>query len=458
MSEPNDMPDFSGEEMPQLEPAAFHGIIGEIVVAIGPYTEAHPAALLFTFLTWVGCMIGRLPHMMLDGQRHGVNLFALLVGPTSSGRKGTALARVRRFLRDVDEEFVRERTASGLSSGEGLIEYLAGEAPADREDAAPEAPRDPRLFVPEPEFASVLTRKRREGNTLTAILRQAWDGNDLRTLTRASRGRAARDPHVSIVGHIVRSELRLLHDDVDVRNGFLNRFLFAHVERSKFLPEPVEMPAQTREHLTTVLAQSVAAARLRNEMRLTDEARPTWRQLYLELATSEEGELSGRAAAIVSRIAMLYAVLDNAIGIGSEHLRAAHACWRYSEASARMAFGDVGLGPLARRLNKALSEAGVAGLTRTAIRAATGSNNLPANKITAALDSLRDAGLATFDNLPSDGGRRTERWRHTRYALQGAEVGGMGEMGDATADDSHISHPSQRSAPARSAEPLRRRA
>ena len=41
-----------------LAPEAFHGIAGEIVHAIEPHTEADPAALLITFLTAIGNLIG----------------------------------------------------------------------------------------------------------------------------------------------------------------------------------------------------------------------------------------------------------------------------------------------------------------------------------------------------------------------------------------------------------------
>jgi hypothetical protein len=45
----------------------------------------------------------------------------VLVGKSSRGRKGTAEGRVRQLMQYVDEDWVRDRKQSGLSSGEGLI-------------------------------------------------------------------------------------------------------------------------------------------------------------------------------------------------------------------------------------------------------------------------------------------------------------------------------------------------
>ena len=45
---------------------------------------------------------------------------------------------------------------------------------------------DKRLLVYEPEFANVLKQTERQGNTLSAVVRNAWDGRDLRSLTKNS--------------------------------------------------------------------------------------------------------------------------------------------------------------------------------------------------------------------------------------------------------------------------------
>jgi hypothetical protein len=54
---------------------------------------------------------------------------------------------------------------------------------------------DKRLLVIESEFASTLKVMAREGNTLSATIRQAWDSGDLRILNKNSPARSSRqDP------------------------------------------------------------------------------------------------------------------------------------------------------------------------------------------------------------------------------------------------------------------------
>ena len=49
---------------------------------------------------------------------------------------------------------------------------------------------DTRLLVVENEFASVLRMTERPGNTLSAILRDAWDARTLQSMTKGSPARA----------------------------------------------------------------------------------------------------------------------------------------------------------------------------------------------------------------------------------------------------------------------------
>ena len=203
------------------------------------------------------------------------------------------------------------------------------------------ARRYKRLQVIETEFASVLKVLQREGNTLSAIVRQAWDTGDLRTMTR-------RDPltatgaHVSVIGHITLEELRRYLDATEMASGFANRYLWACVRRSKSLPEGSAIPDTTLRSFVTKAASALDHARRVDEVKRDAPARALWAEHYERLAKGRRGmvgALLARAEAQVLRLSLVYALLDNSKEIRVEHLRAALALWDFCERSIVHVFG-----------------------------------------------------------------------------------------------------------------------
>jgi hypothetical protein len=219
-------------EWPQeMASDAFIGLPGDFVRLVAPNTEADPVALLGNFLVGTGVLFGREAYAVADGSKHYPVESLLVTGQTGSGRKGTATGRVMPVLDATEENFSSQHVLSGLSSGEGLIKGISPE-----EDAMV-LPGDVRRFLALlPEFASLLTVMKREGNTLSSILREAWDCRRLRVLTR-------KEPldvdgvNLSIIAHVTPEELLNNLTATDRCNGFANRFLILLVRRSKFLPE-----------------------------------------------------------------------------------------------------------------------------------------------------------------------------------------------------------------------------
>jgi hypothetical protein len=50
------------EAWPEMDPAAWHGLAGEIASIMAPQTEADPVALLLQILTYFGNGVGRGPY------------------------------------------------------------------------------------------------------------------------------------------------------------------------------------------------------------------------------------------------------------------------------------------------------------------------------------------------------------------------------------------------------------
>jgi hypothetical protein len=348
---------------PTITEAAFHGPAGEFVLRTEPHSEAHPMALLSQFLVAFGCACGRGAHYQVEADRHYTNQFVVLVGPTATGRKGSSWGHVRRLLADADPAFAG-CLAGGLSSGEGLIAQVRD--PVDDNDG--QAPADKRRLVVEPEFAQTLKVLAREGNTLSAIVRQAWDGEPLQTIVRNDPLRAT-GASIGIVGHITRDELLRYLTATELANGFANRFLLVAVKRSKLLPFGGALDGDRFAEVRDTVRLALRFAQAHRPITFDDAARERWIDTYEQLSTPRPGlagAATARAEAHTVRLALIYALLDLSERICLEHLQAALAVWRYSAASARWIFGDALGDPTADELWSAAKERPT-GLTRTEV-------------------------------------------------------------------------------------------
>ncbi len=347
-----------------LAAEAFYGLAGEVVRAISPYSEADETALLINFLVAFGGVVGGEPYFMAGPDRHGINLFAVLVGETSKGRKGASWGWVRELFKVIDLEWALYKTPGGLSSGEGLIWQVRdkitqrqpvkdkGRVVDYEEIEIDPGITDKRLLVIEAEFSSPLKMATRVGNTLSDIIRKAWDGGILSAMTKNSPARAT-GAHISIIGHITRQELLKYLTDTEAANGFGNRFLWCCVQRSKYLPDGATMPQTEINGLATKINDAVIYARQAGEMTRDDGARDIWRAVYPSLSDGKQGLfgcMTARAEAQVLRLASLYALLDQSNIVQRPHLLAALAVWERCEASAKYIFGDKTGDPLAETI------------------------------------------------------------------------------------------------------------
>jgi Protein of unknown function (DUF3987) len=290
------------------------------------------------------------------------------------GRKGTSLGRIRSIVKVADETWSGDRIKGGLSSGEGFInEVRDPEQKYNTEEKCFEIVdpgiEDKRLMIVEPEFAGAISVAERHGNTLSPLIRRAWDGDKLQTLTRRSP-LTATDAHISIVGHITLDELRARISRTEMGNGFANRFLFALIRRSKELPFGGNLTDSQILHLGEQFKSVIERATPVGRMEMTDAARSKWAAVYPELSAAKPGLLGAviaRAEAQTVRLALIYALLDGAGKIDLPHLEAALAVWEYCELSAVHIFGDAIGDPVADDILRALRTRSD-GMTRTAIR------------------------------------------------------------------------------------------
>jgi hypothetical protein len=379
-----------------IREAGFHGLAGEFVRLMEPHTEADNAALLIQFLIGWGSLAGRGAYYQAEADYHHTNEYAVIVGVTAKGRKGTSWGRVRGVLRGLDEHWADARMLSGIGSGEALIDAVAEE--------------DHRTLVIEAEFARLLAIITREGTTISAVLRDGWDSGTLSTRARAKKVQAS-GAHLSMLGHVTRDELRRRLSDTESANGFANRILWVCARRSKSLPHGGGSP-DVAPLMRALLDVTDQARRMGNtRLRFDNAARELWETVYPELSDGKPGMLgamTSRAEAHVVRLAVVYALLDRANEISIGHLDAALAVWKYCDDSARFIWGDAIGDAAADEILKAL-RSNAEGMTRTDIRDLFGRNR-PSQDVDRALGVLVGMGLAREERTET-GGRPATRWR-----------------------------------------------
>lgn len=393
------------------------GLVGDFLDLVAPETEADPAAIVLDLLVRVGNAVGRGPHFTVSGDHHYANLYGAIVGTTGQGRKGTSAAYPRRLLEIADPDWSANCCLGGLSSGEGVIWRVRDPSDSGRteKDGTPiidPGTADKRLLCVETELARTLRATARRDSTLGPVLRQAWEGNRLASMTKAPY--SATGAHFSLLAHVTAAEFLTLVRSDDIRGGNYNRFLFVASRRQRSLPFGGTVDELALAGLGARLQRCLARARERvGEMAFSQLATEVWPGLYQRLQRDEQapgmvGELLARATAQVRRLAMVFAILDEKDHVDVAHLDAATEVWRYSVDTVRYVFGDSTGNRVADRILGELRGNAETGIDRTAMHAFL-DRHVSAADIDAALALLQEAGLAEGRKVKT-GGRPREVW------------------------------------------------
>ena len=413
-------PGCEGENIrpwPLLPPAAMRGLAKDIARVATAHSEADTVAVLLTALTGVGALMGRARYISVGDTEHHARLMVALVGATSRARKGTSWSPVQRLLKQTQVLLQAHSTLpfplglplqithGPLSSGEGLVAAIRDAMKEDDGDGT----ADKRLLVVEGELGAGLRAMQRQGNTLSMILRTAWDGNEIAPLIKKDR-MVATDPHICVIAHITRHELRELLNASDVWGGLANRLLWCCVRRRAAIPYPQRISDQDLRLLAEELARvAIYTHQHPGELRLTNSAADHWAAVYPELTQDRPGLLgaaTARAEAQTLRLALTYALIDGAARIEHEHLEAALAMWRYADDSAAYLFGGAELDPVAQTIIAALTRFPH---TQNAIRDLFGRHQ-PAARLADVLRDLQERGRITLTEEATSG-RPRKVWR-----------------------------------------------
>jgi len=385
-----------------MEPAAFHGVAGEIVRIIAPETEACPESILVQLVAMMGCAFGPRPHFRIFGTVHRCNLDVCLVSETGQGRKGTAFDAVNWLLKQAYPGWDRPRR--GLVSGEGLIEK------ADKQ-------RGP-LLVLETEFGGTLGIMGRQGNSLCAVFKQAWDGPYLDVTTK-NHSISCDNAYVTLVAHMTYNDVATKLSSDDIQSGLINRMLISHSYSSRKLPRGGSEKAarQALDPLVKPIIDAIDFAQKWDDSVpyfRDPEAEAMWEPLYTGPLTSVRAGLYGAATVrrpvLIMRMAMIYAILDQEKYIGPAHLKAALAIWEYCDRTAAHIWGKPQTeGNLGKLL--AFMETANVGLTRKEINRRAFGSHLPTPELERLLNQAQASGQLVY-RLMKTKGRDRHEWVH----------------------------------------------
>lgn len=397
---------------PRLKPEAMGPQwVQEFVNAATEFSEADPAAVLFTFLPRFAAEVGNTPFLRVGDAKHPAILFSAIVGATGKSRKGTSAAPVRRLesmnLIEHNGYVPASVTPGPLSSGEGLIERIKDATMKWDPQACAMIVSDPgvedkRLFVLSEELASAFKVMQRDGNNLSPTLRCYWDGKSMAPITKNNPIRVT-DPHVCITGHITNEELLRVLDEGEHFTGLTNRFLWVCAKRGPLQPLPKGIHDNDLARFQKEYLRCAVFAQTMGEVFRTKRADDRWIDAYPELTKDHPGILGSvcnRAEAQTARLSLIFALLCGAKEIDVHHIDWALAAWEYTMRSAGWIFNVATEDPVKEKILGLLEEKGKASLTE--IHKALG-NNHPKEKIQDAIKSLESMGLISVEEVKTAG-------------------------------------------------------
>lgn len=346
---------------PFPEEAWYPGWFTEYRDLVGPLTEAPPQYHLGSALVLVSATIGRKARLDVGGGLYP-SLYALLIGPSGSARKDTAM-RLAVSLPGLAEA----ATVGGISvpsfslktdiaSAEALVSMLA---------------ETPTILAKLSEINALLANAQRKGTrTLLDKLIEAFDAPlvlEIQSIrARSEKAAAALAPFLAIIAAAQPGRFGDMITDEDIHSGFLNRWLFIPGIGGDPLALEGTIDATVAVGLYQRLRRSVTRYDGRRALQLTTEAQSLntewYRRIRATMGRDEaEDAMRQRHQVIALKVATIYAVAEEADVVTADHLRAAIALVEWSWANVRQYMQLWGVSPthkLERRILDVLEQTG----------------------------------------------------------------------------------------------------
>jgi hypothetical protein len=205
--------------------------------------------------------------------------------------------------------------------------------------------------------------------------------------------------------------------DIELSNGFANRILWCASTRRELMPDAEYLDWRQHpeivENLKAVFKQYFANTDEPTRFRRSLAANDLWKALYRKLNNQKhvsfiDGVLV-RDTSHLLKLALIYAVLDQATQIDLSHIQAALAVCDYSQASARWLFSERTGNRTANKIFWALVRC-PEGMGRDQINDDVLYRNTPKIQLDLALEALAQNGLARLEIKRAANKRKIEVW------------------------------------------------
>lgn len=430
---------------PEWDESCLYGPIGDVVHAVAPQTEAHPAAIYAVLLARFGCSAG-FGKYIGPNPKIPARIYPFLCGPSGWGRKGTASQVGDTLWTPIDSDL---RVVNGISSGQGLIEIIRDRT-ADPKDTG--GTDDKRMYVVEEELSKLRAVKEMKGATTGDTLKQLFDHREKFDNPRVCAAKVTR-PHVACEVHATPAAWCRLPDD-DISTGFTNRFFHVWTTATKELPRGGDwLNDEVRRALVPVRQALAEVWRWGSDCCLaySSAAGIAWDERYHEtrLLVQARGDhllndLLTRGPDQIARITAITAMSQQSKTLPEEGLIAASKYWDFSRLTVEFLFSRRRSESSERgvqwmetkttadngaKLMSALFRAAKNGLSMKAIHDDVFNNNLSAAAVRKLVDSLAEHGhVVVAQYKPAVGRPGTKVWAKG-YENVGTDVtGGVQEV------------------------------
>lgn len=415
--------EVEGGQKPTWDDTALYGVLGDLVWAVSPDTEAHQAAVYLDLLCRTGCtfnsgiFLGPYPRIPCRP-------FGCVIGPSGWGRKGTSHKVGATIFGDAGEF----RQVDGWSSGQGIIHMMRDATGDDKLDLG--YAKDKRHFFLEEECEKAQTLVHMPASTTGDTIKQLYDSRDKFDNPKIAHTKVTLPHAVFMYDATPRAWCNW--PEREITNGFLNRFLCVYSEQTQRLPHGGNWLNDEVLRYQAELREAISLVRVMGEMTLSGPAMVLYERFYDEICDLQVdrgdhplNDMIARAGDAVKRVAIISAALQGSRQIPAEAVEAAIVLWRYNLATVEWLWVKRGSDSASKAVAwhetrdgsakvgliiAALGTAQYQGLTSTDIQNGPLQRNCSSVQFRALMNALKDAGSVVDTTYKPARGKPGIRW------------------------------------------------